>query len=381
MSYASVTTLAWLNRSDRTAQARRPTPPVNLNCRSPMTSASPQGGRTTARRRAPAETRETRRLARPGVRGHGAPPLRPDELTRIVRLVRLNAALGRYYAARDRSALAWELYRVLGAPDQKQMALAEIAATATSWQRYAVLLKGMYGEKLSGYVSAVAKPPPWGQLDFWTGYRGGMWRIDDLTAHWQREAEVLAERLNTWPRAALEGPTFDELRTLAAGAQPVATLDFERADDPQYEVPTTFAPDAAITRDPKLVIAGAASLLADSRRAAGEWSMIFQTRPQALRLERGATYQVALKYRVLDGGEARYPEPFAMAFRSVQGGVPSDRGDARTWGGPPGGVRERILEATLGDFDDYFLFISTHGRAAMVVDDIRIVNIVPSPAP
>lgn len=310
----------------------------------------------------------------------GAPPLRPEELARILRMVRLNAALGRYYAARDRSALAWELYCVLGAPEQKRAALAQIAATSRTWQRYASLLKGLYGERLSGYVSAVAKQPPWGQLDLWNGYRGGMWRIDDLTARWQREAEVLAERLSTWPRQALEGPTFDELRTLAPGAQPVATLDFELPADPRYEVLTTWAPDAAVTRDPKLVIAGAASLLVDSRRATSEWSEVFVTRASALRLEAGATYQVALKYRVLDGGEARYPEPFGMAFRSGKGGVPSDRGDARTWGGRPGAVREHILEATLGDFDDYFLFISTHGRAAMVVDDLRIVKVASAPS-
>jgi hypothetical protein len=128
------------------------------------------------------------------------------------------------------------------------------------------------------------------------------------------------------------------------------------------------------------VIDGAASLLADSHRATSEWSMLFMTRPSVVRLEPGASYQVALKYRVLDGGEARYPEPFAMAFRSDKGGVTSDRGDARTWGGRPGGVREHILEATLGDFDDYYLFPSTHGRAAMVVDDIRIVKVASAPS-
>ncbi len=309
----------------------------------------------------------------------GAPPLRADELTRVLRMIRLNAALGRYYAARDRSALAWEMYRALGVPEQKQTALAEIAATATAWERYATLLKGMCGAQVSGYVSAVAKPPPWGQLDFWYGYRGGTWRIDDLTARWQREAEILTERLNTWPREKLEGPTFDELRTLAADAQPVATFDFEQADDPRFRVLTNYAPDAAVTRDPKLVLDGAASLLVDSRRAEGEWSTIFETLPAAVHLEAGATYQVSLKYRVLDSGEARYSEPFGMAFRSEKGGVPSDRGDARTWGGQPGGEREHILQATLADFDDYHLFLSTHGRAAMVVDDLRIVKVASAP--
>lgn len=305
----------------------------------------------------------------------GPAPRRPEELARILRLLRLNTALGRYYAARDRGVLAWELYRALGAPEHKQAALGHIAATVAAWGLYAGQLKGLYGERLSGYVSAVAKPPPWGQLDLWYGYRGGAWRVDDLTARWQREADVLTTRLNTWPREALEGPTFDELRRLAPDAQLVAAIDFEQADDPRYEVPTTAAPDAAITRDAQVVISGTASLLADSRRAAGEWSIVFATRPQAVHLERGVTYQVELRYRVLDEGEARYPEPFAMAFRSEKGGVPSDRGDVRTWGGRPGGVRERILEATLGDFDDYFLFLSTHGRAAAVVDDLRIAKV------
>ena len=113
-----------------------------------------------------------------------------------------------------------------------------------------------------------------------------------------------------------------------------------------------------------------------SRRSTSEWSAIFETIPSAVHLEAGATYQVSLKYRVLDGGEERYAAgPFGMAFRSEKGGVPSDRGDSRTWGGRPGGVHEHILEATLGDFDDYHLFISTHGRAAMVVDDLRIVKV------
>jgi len=50
----------------------------------------------------------------------------------------------------------------------------------------------------------------------------------------------------------------------------------------------------------------------------------------------------------------------------------ADVGDARMWSGPEGAGRERVLFARLGDFPDYHLFFCIHGKAAIVIDDIRI---------
>jgi len=308
------------------------------------------------------------------VEKHLPPPRRSDELRGIVDLLRITAALGHYFAVKDRAAVAWEVYRLTGAQEQKLAAVEHIDAALKAWERYAELMKKRRGQFLQGHLCIADQPSPWSQLDFWHNWSAAPWKLDDLTAWWRREADLIKERLETWPSEQLEAPKFGDLQTLSTKAKTLYRFDFEEDETEQYNILPGQGCDVRITRDPKLIIEGEASLMCDSRKSDNEWSMLFMTRSEAVKLQPNTTYQVAVKYRVIEGSD-EWGAPFGMALRTPEGGMENEKGDFRQWGARPGRVREKILTGVLADYDDYFLFLTIHGRAAIVVDDIRIAEI------
>lgn len=292
-------------------------------------------------------------------------------LERMLGMLSLNARLGLYLAARDRAAIEWEVYRLTASPTHRQAAVQAIESSARLWRQYAGDYRRLHGPIIWGQVSTGSHPPPWSQLDLWYSYSNRPWDIDRLTAHWQREAQVLLRRLQAWPHEAIEPPVFDEMGALAEDAEIAHCLDFEGDDSGSYELITRWTRDVTVTHDPNFVLNGQASLLADSRSSDNEWNEVFAAH---MPFEARGKYQVAIAYRVVAGSD-QYRQPFAMALRTPKGGVPMDKGDARMWGARAGQKRERVMTAELADFDDYYLFLCIRGKAAIVVDDIRIAKL------
>ncbi len=349
---------AWL-RKDRTLgfQPR----PAHGGEVTPLDVAAELGGHVAHAQAAMAQVsrlRDTARSAR-------------DELRLMLGYAAKNIALGEFYVHKDRAAVAWERYRLLGTPADATRCVAELESSVRAWRNYAAV-----GDRLDpGGVwyqnSVFCYPPPWAQTDFWNNYSAAhCTRMAELTPLWEREVEAVRERLagarTRAEREELVPPLMDEIVPWLAGGRLIASVDFE-GDDAKL---VRIAEDSGrLTDDPAEVLDGRRSLVGDSRKTGREWTEYMTTDPAAVRFRPNARYQIRLRYRVLDGGDGKFRPPFAMALRSPRGG---DVGDMRMWGRPTGTVAERVFTARTGDFDDYYLFLSIHGPAAIAVDDIAI---------
>ena len=165
-------------------------------------------------------------------------------------------------------------------------------------------------------------------------------------------------------------PSVDQLYAPKPVARVLAHFDFEKASDPGLRLHNDGSVLVRRVTDSALVIDGRGSLLCDTRTAESEWSTLLTTTSR-VRIPADTPVQVRVSYRVVDPGR-RYRAPFATALRTPSAGIAHDVGDRRTWGGSPGFTGERVMYATTESFDDYYLFLSIHGRAALIVDDIAI---------
>jgi hypothetical protein len=295
-----------------------------------------------------------------------------DEVDLMLRYAGKNIALGEFYVHKDRAAVAWERYRVLGTPADATRCTAELARSVKAWQTFAELGDALDPGGIWYQNSVFCYPPPWTQTDFWNNYSAAhCTRMAELTPLWEREVEAVRERLararTPAEREALVPPLMEEIVPWLPGGRPVARLDFEGEDAALARI----AEDAGrLTDDPAVVLDGRRSLIGDSRATGREWTEYMTTDPAQVRFQPKTRYQIRLRYRVLDGGDGRFRPPFAMALRSPKGG--GDVGEMRMWGRPTGTGAERVFTARTEDFDDYYLFLSIHGPAAIAVDDIAI---------
>jgi hypothetical protein len=284
-------------------------------------------------------------------------------LRSLLDLLALNAALGRHYAAKIRAAVAWERFRRgLGAG---QACVAQLSESVRAWEQVVRVADRIYPGNVSLYRSELASAPPWRQNQIWESYAQaqGHWR-DSLEPFRRELALVTAEVSHDRRQASL--PLWENLRGVpTAELTPLFADDFARKD----EVSWTWEPGASCVRPASGSGSGVARL--DSRGLPDEWHMMLEWRPGAVRIVPGRRYQVTFRYHVVDPG-SEYGNPFAVAARSASGGVPADTGTARTWGAPKGATGRRTVMLTPEKYDDYRLFFSIHGHAAVEIDDLRV---------
>ncbi len=298
-----------------------------------------------------------------------------DELETTLARVRLNLAFADYIAKKDRAAIAFERYRVLGqAASDREACLKHLADSVEAWKTYAAAMDAGNRRPVGHWRFWSAAPPPYSQNDFWYGYRKLASTFEEMTPFWDRELELI--------RTQLEGssvpvpPMMDELRPVASGGEVVARIGFEPGEEPIYVLEPVAAPLAQIITDPALILEGKHSLLADSRKSQNEWNQYMITDLEKLNFSPNTPYQVRIRYRVVDPGA--FSTPFAVFLRSVKGGFEADQGENRVWGQSEWVLSERVLFATTGEFDDYRLCFLLRGQAALVIDSITIKRMTPS---
>jgi hypothetical protein len=294
------------------------------------------------------------------------------ELDRILHLIGVNLGFGRYCAAKARAAIALERYRVLGDAEDRQACLQHLAASVEAWGRYARVTDEFYGGTLYLWCSRTPFPPPFSQNDIWFSYRQYVGSLTALTPTWERELDLVRLALGADDHRRVRLPITVDLRPPTPGGRPLCGIDFEAPDTPRYAVGGTEAPSGRITTDADQVITGSHALLCDSRKSALEWSTCFVTLPQHVRFRPDTHYEVSFRYRVVAEGEHR--APFAVFLRTQSGGLAGDVGEDRTWGQREGTLSQRVFTATTGPHDDYHLAFALHGKAALVIDDLLIVE-------
>ncbi|MCC6729383.1 MAG: hypothetical protein IT208_08590 [Chthonomonadales bacterium] len=297
----------------------------------------------------------------------------PDLRSLLDRL-QLNAWLGRHFAAKVRAAIAWERFR-RGQPGGAAC-VARLRDSVAAWERVVAVADRLYPGDVTYWRSEIGSAPPWTQMQLWEGYAPakGHWR--ENLAPFRREVEIVRAEVARGPELA-SLPLWEALRAAAPDRlTPIFRDDFERRDDGVWEAGEC----ATWSRDARLALAGRGAVLLDSRKLAGEWHDGIRWRPGAVRLVPGHRYQVTFRYRVV-APSPRDTAPFAVAARSPEGGVAADIGAGRRWGGPRGALGRRTVLLAPERHDDYALFFSVRGRAAVVIDELTVSEIRPEETP
>jgi hypothetical protein len=120
----------------------------------------------------------------------------------------------------------------------------------------------------------------------------------------------------------------------------------------------------------EMVISGEFSVYgkADSK---SEWSEFLYSDIKKLRLERKGSYTVMFNYKAVkapgaDGG-------YYFLARSTTGGISNDKAFTK-WTDTEGSVGSKIIDLTLGDFDDYYLIWGIYRGGALAIDNIDIMK-------
>jgi hypothetical protein len=291
-------------------------------------------------------------------------------LRSLLDLLDLNVALGDHFSAKMRAAVEWQRFRATGSALAGRACVARLAESVAAWERVVAVANRVYPGSLGYWRSDLAAAPPWTQNQIWESYAmtQGHWR--DNLAPFRRELTLVREEVARGPRnAAL--PLWETLRAISSDRlMPVFADAFDARDDGHW----VWESGATWTRKPADVLGAKGAVRFDTRSLPGEWHMLLRMRSGAVSLQPGRRYQVTFRYRVIDPG-TEYANPFAVAARSEKGGVPADTGTGRTWGGPKGVIGTRTVLLTPQTYDDYTLFFSIHGRAAIVIDDLSVAEV------
>ncbi len=295
-------------------------------------------------------------------------------LPRLLKMLRLNAALGSHFASKIEAAVAWQRFKS-GKTDGKAC-IRHLGDSLEAWKQVVRVANRVFPKaQLPGWKSELASQPPWQQNAIWRSYRRAHLHWRDHLMPFQREFDIVREQIRRDPRDA-HLPLWEQLMgAWLEQVESIATYDFEHAAQSDWQ----WHACARRTTEPTEVITGRASARLDTRPSQQEWNTVLTSAPGAVRLQPGQKYQVQFEYRILDAG-SQYPEPFAMAARTPTGGGGKDIGQRRFWGGPTGAIGTRVIQFEPRDYDDYYLFFCIRGRAAIVVDNVRIERIRPQPA-
>jgi len=292
------------------------------------------------------------------------------EYRQTMDLLTLNGYLGLHFSAKIRAAVAWARFRK--GQFHGEDVLEWLRRSIEYWQKASDIAWQLYPYRFRLWQSQMTLPPPWRQNDIWNSYAlvEGHWR--DQIPRFQRELEIIAGEFQKLP-SQTHLPLFEEIAAYPdAKTHRIASFNFEEALLPEMQLSS----EASWTADPREVLSGQGSLKFDTRNASGEWHMPLLIPPDLVRLTQDRFYQVEFDYCILEAS-AHYPTPFAIAARSHKGGVSQDIGTARFWGGPKGTTGHRVVLMDPRRYDDYAIFFSVRGKAALVIDNLQIKEVIP----
>ncbi len=303
----------------------------------------------------------------------GLSTLRKQELPNSMLLMEFNCLMGLHYAERIRTGLAWQAWK-LGKPSSTTASvLKHLDASNEWWRRMSVLAESAFPGPTGGWQSRISVEPPWNHNEVWQGYTNISMRPSEMLPYFRRERAIVASEL-TKPRNIARLPLFPELDLPDGVYETVAKYDFEGAWPDQLEINPSKDAVTKLTSAPDRVIGKGRSLYCDSRVGKQEWNLFLSGRPEKLRLIPGEKYVVDFDYRVISKGKQSMP--FAVAARTVLGGWQKDVGNYRQWRGAAGQVGHKTVTIEPTEFNDYHLFFSIHGQAAVSIDNIRIRLVV-----
>lgn len=290
-------------------------------------------------------------------------------LRQLLDRLELNAHLGLHFASKIRSAVAWARFK--RSKGTGEACVRHLVASVKAWERVATIASKLYPKSVTFWRSEMASQPPWTQNQLWHSYRlvRSHWR--EHLEPFRREVEIIRREIARGrERASL--PLWENLF-----AEPRERLelifadDFERRDDVHW----IWSEGSAWTDNPAEVISGKGAVRLDTRALKGKYHNPLRWRPNAVRLKVGERYQLEFDYRILMRGLDFPDSCFAVAARTPTGGVKNDIGTGRFWSGRNGTVGHRVVFLTPRHYDDYALFFSIHGRAAIVIDNLRVYRI------
>jgi hypothetical protein len=125
-----------------------------------------------------------------------------------------------------------------------------------------------------------------------------------------------------------------------------------------------------IVESPEMVISGAFSVYGQADPKS-EWSEFLYSDIKKFRLERKGSYTVMFNYKAVKapGADGFY----YFVARTTAGGIANDKAFMR-WSDTEGSVGSKIIDLTLGDFDDYYLIWGIYRGRALAIDNIEIMK-------
>ncbi len=295
-------------------------------------------------------------------------PAHPDQARRLTRLldrIELNVALGEHLSQKIKAAIGWQSFQA--GRGRSIDCIRPLRQSVKAWETVVEVADRLYPEPVRYWQSQIVSVPPWTQNQIWGSYRliEGHWR--DQSPRFERELNLVRQSLSTGgPGASL--PLWDMLDAEPADSLlSLGRIGFEI--DLERDLRIKIGDGAALTADADLVLGGAKSLLADTRRLDGGAHVVVSTDPGHAPMLGHRPYRISLAYRVIERGSGT-PAPFEIGVRPAGGGEPL--GDHRFWGAPNGHIGTRILKVPPLKRDDYVFFIAVHGQAAIVVDQIDV---------
>ncbi len=295
--------------------------------------------------------------------------LRAQELKNSLVLMEYNCLMGLHYMERVRCGLAWEAWRLGKASANESDILKHLDASNSYWKKMSELAESVFHGPAGGFQSRVSVEPPWNHMELWQGYTNVLMKPSDMLPIFQRERELIADVLKR-PRQQARLPLFPEVDLPSGNMELVAQFDFEKAWPKQLQMHPTKDVTVKLTSDANRRVTQRQSVYCDTSRSSQEWNTVLSSISQYLPLKQGETYVVDFQYRVISNGQQDMP--FAIAARTDIGGWQKDVGTYRQWRGIPGQVGHKTVVINPVDYADYRLFISIHGKAAIVIDNLQI---------
>lgn len=275
-----------------------------------------------------------------------------------LKLLTLNAELGRHYAAKVRAAVGWERWRRGVA--QPSECLEPLAESVDAFRRYAGVMVDLYPQTFGARINVLTKSLPWSHLDLWQNYVYlPEYRFLEFADRYARELELIRAAMEEGRAelpfaldlvAPLEGDVIAQLGP--AGLSQGLTLQ-------------SFGEDA----EARVEESGVWCRL---RRTHADFYFPIVSDAESLALERGVTYELILRYAVLRRG-AEAPLRLSFGARTTEGGWRKDVG-ARYFEPAEGGTGEIRTQFTPQEHDDYYVYLSMNGDGDLLIKELALIH-------
>ena len=138
---------------------------------------------------------------------------------------------------------------------------------------------------------------------------------------------------------------------------------------------TFFSPGSVwtngwVVNSPEKVVSGKCSAYGNADPKSEWWEFLYSNNKK-LFLERKGSYTVIFNYKAVEpqGVDGFY----YFVIRSTAGGISNDKAFTK-WSDTAGSVGAKIIDFTLGDFDDYYLIWGIYRGGALAIDNIEVMK-------